>query len=475
LRHWEGSPALKLFNTLGNQLEEFVPLRPPHVGIYTCGPTVYHSAHIGNLRTYLFEDFLKRTLLLHGYQVRHVMNITDVGHLTSDADEGDDKLERGAAREGKSVWQIAEQFTQAFQEDLRRLHVLFPDIWCKATEHIQQQIDLIRTLEVKGFTYVIADGVYFDSSRLPDYGKLARLDREGHMAGARVEMSAGKRHPTDFALWKFSPKETQRQMEWESPWGVGFPGWHVECSAMATKYLGDQFDIHCGGVDHIPVHHTNEIAQSESALGQKPWVRYWLHGEFLILDKGKMSKSSGEFLTLQSLIDVGYDPLAYRYLALTAHYRRSLTFSWEALDGAQTALRRLRQRASDRKERTGEGFGAQCPLSEAYWARFAEALDNDLNTPQALAALWDCLGDDAVPDAEKLGTMRKMDEFLALQLGEDPDRQIALDAQVEALIAERTAARKAKEYARADAIRTRLHAMGIQLEDTPQGVRWKRV
>jgi cysteinyl-tRNA synthetase len=465
---------MKLFNTFGNQSQEFVPLRPPHVGMYTCGPTVYHFAHIGNLRTYLFEDFLKRTLLLNGYEVRHVMNITDVGHLTSDEDEGEDKMELGAAREGKSVWQIAEYFTQAFQEDLRRLNVLFPDIWCKATDHIPEQIALIQELERKGFTYVIADGVYFDSSLLTDYGKLARLDREGLMAGARVEMAAGKRHPTDFALWKFSPKDKQRQMEWDSPWGVGFPGWHVECSAMATKYLGTQFDIHCGGVDHIPVHHTNEIAQSESALGTKPWVKYWLHGEFLTLDRGKMSKSSGEFLTLQSLIDKGYDPLAYRYLALTAHYRRTLTFNAEALDGAQNALRRLRHRVTDLRGKTGAGNGGGGQVSATYWNRFQEALDNDINTPQALAALWDSLGDDTVSDADKLATVLRMDEFLALQLGEDPEAQIDLDAQVEALIAERQAARQAKEYARSDAIRAQLQEMGIQLEDTPQGVRWRR-
>jgi cysteinyl-tRNA synthetase len=457
---------MKLFNTLGHQLQEFGPLRPPRVGMYTCGPTVYHYAHIGNLRTYLFEDFLKRTLLMNGFQVTHVMNITDVGHLTSDEDEGEDKMELGAAREGKTVWQIAEYFTEAFQEDLRRLNILFPDVWCKATDHIQEQIDLIRALEQKGFAYTIADGVYFDSSLLIDYGKLARLDREGLMAGARVEMAAGKRHPTDFALWKFSPKDKQREMEWESPWGIGFPGWHIECSAMATKYLGSEFDIHCGGVDHIPVHHTNEIAQSESALGTKPWVKYWLHGEFLLLDKGKMSKSSGEFLTLQALIDKGYDPLAYRYLAFTAHYRRPLTFNEEALDGAQNALRKLRNRVTDLKAVNGKTGS----VSATYWGRFREALDNDINTPQALAAMWDCLGDDAVSEADKLATLREMDGFLSLQL----DEELTLDAQVEALIQQRQEARKAKDYARSDAIRAQLHEMGIQLEDTAQGVRWKR-
>jgi cysteinyl-tRNA synthetase len=466
---------MKLLNTMGNQVQEFVPLRPPRVGMYTCGPTVYHYAHIGNLRTYLFEDFLKRTLLLNGFQVNHVMNITDVGHLTSDEDEGEDKMELGAAREGKTVWQIAEHFTEAFQEDLRRLNILFPDVWCKATDHIQEQIDLILALEAKGFTYAIADGVYFDSSLLTDYGKLARLDREGLMAGARVEMAAGKRHPTDFALWKFSPKDKQREMEWDSPWGMGFPGWHVECSAMATKYLGEEFDIHCGGVDHIPIHHTNEIAQSESALGVKPWVKYWLHGEFLTLDQGKMSKSKGEFLTVQSLVDKGYDPLAYRYLALTAHYRRTLTFNWEALDGAQNALRRLRNRITDLKSATGAGNGGGGHVSEAYGTRFKEALDNDLNTPQALAALHDALGDDALSDADKVATVLKMDEFFALQLGENPELGVSLDAQVEELIQERQAARQAKDYARSDAIRAQLQAMGIQLEDTAQGMRWKRV
>ena len=343
---------LKLYNTMTRRVDEFQAIDDKEVGLYTCGLTVYNYAHIGNLRTYLFEDILKRVLAVSGFAVRHVMNITDVGHLTSDADAGEDKMEKGAAREGRTAWEIAEFFQAAFVKDLARLHILPPDLWCKATDHIPEQIDLVRTLEAKGFTYVIeGDGVYFDTSKLPDYGKLGRLDFEGMRAGARIEVVAGKRNPTDFALWKVSPKGTKRQMEWESPWGVGFPGWHIECSAMAIKYLGEHLDIHCGGVDHVPVHHTNEIAQAEVALGHE-WVRWWMHGEWLVLpkknEKGeeiveKMAKS-GEFLKLDLLIEKGYAPLAYRYFCLGAHYRQQLAFSWEGLDSAAAGFERLRER-----------------------------------------------------------------------------------------------------------------------------------
>src|SRR3989344_952205 len=272
---------LKFYNTLTRAKEEFKPQNPPAVGLYTCGPTVYNYAHIGNLRTYIFEDILKRALVANGFEVNHVMNITDVGHLTSDADVGEDKMEKGAKREGKTVWDIAEFYTKAFKEDMRRLNLVEPDIWCKATDHIAEQIELIQRLEKRGFTYLIDDGVYFDTTKDPHYGKLARLDIAGLRAGARIEMVKDKRNPTDFALWKLSPDNEQRQMEWESPWGKGFPGWHIECSAMAMKYLGETFDIHCGGIDLIPVHHTNEIAQAENATGKK-FVHTWLHGEFLL-------------------------------------------------------------------------------------------------------------------------------------------------------------------------------------------------
>ncbi len=308
--------AVSFYNTLTRRKEPFEPLQPGSVGLYTCGPTVYNYAHIGNLRTYLFEDILKRTLLYNGYAVKHVMNITDVGHLTGDRDMGEDKLEKGAQREGKSAWEIAAHYTEAFQKDIERLNILAPTIWCKATDTIPEQIALIRMLEEKEFTYRTADGVYFDTARFPGYTRLSHQNLEALQEGARVEKNPEKRNATDFALWKFSPPGVQRQMEWDSPWGVGFPGWHIECSAMSMKYLGDQLDIHCGGTDHIDVHHTNEIAQSEAATG-KPFFRYWMHGAFLIIAGGKkMAKSEDNFLTLENaFLRHGKDPLAYRYAA----------------------------------------------------------------------------------------------------------------------------------------------------------------
>jgi cysteinyl-tRNA synthetase len=310
---------LRLYDTYTRSLRDFEPLNPPVVGMYTCGPTVYDYAHIGNLRTYIFEDILRRVLRFNGYEVRHVMNITDVGHLTSDADTGEDRMEKGSRRTGLSAWEIAELYTEEFKKDLQRLNILEPTIWSKATDHIQEQINTIRCIEEKGFTYRTSDGIYFDTSKLPDYGYMARLDIEGLQAGARIEMGE-KHHPTDFALWKFSPPGHTRQMEWDSPWGVGFPGWHIECSAMSAKYLGPLFDIHCGGEDHISVHHTNEIAQTEACYGTR-LANFWLHGYFLQIDEARMGKSVGNFLRLQTLIDRGYDPLAYRFFCLSALYR----------------------------------------------------------------------------------------------------------------------------------------------------------
>ena len=337
--------SLQLYDTYTRELREFQPLHPPEVGLYTCGPTVYDYAHIGNLRTYISEDILVRVLRFNGHAVKRVMNITDVGHLVSDADTGEDKMEKGSRRTGKSAWEIAEFYTQAFKEDLQRLNILEPTIWCRATDHIPEQIAFIQCIEAKGYTYRTSDGIYFDTSRLPDYGYLARLDVEGLQAGMRVDMGE-KRNVTDFALWKLSPPGQQRQMEWDSPWGKGFPGWHIECSAMSAKYLGTFFDIHCGGEDHISVHHPNEIAQTQACHGTR-LANFWMHYYFLQLDDAKMAKSAGTFLRMQTLLDRGYDPLAYRFFCLSAHYRAKLNITWEGLDGAATALNRLRLAAHE--------------------------------------------------------------------------------------------------------------------------------
>ena len=372
----------------------FTPLAPPQVRLYACGPTVYNYQHIGNLRTYIFEDILRRALEYSGYEVHHVVNITDVGHLTSDADTGEDKMEAGARRTGLTAWEIAERYTADFQEKLDWLNVCAPHVWCRATDHIGEQIAAIAAIEEKGYAYRTDDGLYFDTSRLNDYGHLARLDIEGLQGGQRVDLGQ-KRRVTDFALWKFSPADAQRQMEWDSPWGRGFPGWHIECTAMAAKYLGPYFDIHCGGEDHVPVHHTNEIAQAQACYDTR-LAEFWLHGAFLQLDGEKMSKSSGDFLRLESLVEEGYDPLAYRFFCLGARYRAKLSFSWESLAGAATALDRLRAAA--------HAWGAPSEPDDRYVAAFKERVEDDLNMPRVLALCWELVADD-LPDAAKKATL----------------------------------------------------------------------
>ena len=423
--------------------------------MYTCGPTVYDFQHIGNLRTYLFEDCLKRVLAFNGYRVRHVMNITDVGHLTSDADTGEDKMEKGSRRTGRSAWEIAGEYTRVFREDLAAMNIGEPDVWCKATDHIAEQIAFIEDLERKGFTYRTSDGVYFDTSRQPDYGYLARLDRAGLEAGKRVELGE-KRSPTDFALWKFSAPGEQRQMEWASPWGTGFPGWHIECSAMAQKYLGDYFDIHCGGEDHIPVHHTNEIAQTEARVGTR-LANFWMHGYFLTLNNAKMAKSAGEFLRMKSLTDRGYDPLTYRFLCLTAHYRTQMSFSWDAMDAAQTGLERLRRQVFE--------LGPAGAADPEFVERFRAEVNDDLQFPKALALLWEALKS-PLPDPAKKATLLAFDTCLGLRLAEWQPTVDIIPPEVEALARARLAARQAKDWAESDRLRDAIAALGFAVEDS---------
>ena len=450
---------LTLYDTYTRSLREFEPLSPGEVGLYACGPTVYDFPHIGNMRTYIFGDLLRRALEFNGYKVRQVMNITDVGHLTSDADTGEDKMEEGSRRAGKTAWEIAEFYTEVFKEDMQRLNILAPDTWCRATDHIAEQIQEIQCIEEKGFTYRTSDGIYFDTSKQPGYGYLARLDVEGLEAGARVAM-AEKRNVTDFALWKFSPPDEKRQMEWDSPWGVGFPGWHIECSAMSAKYLGPLFDIHLGGEDHISVHHSNEIAQTEACHGTR-LANFWMHGYFLQLGDAKMAKSGGGFLRVQTLIDRGYDPLVYRLFCLSASYRSKLNFRWESIEGAARQLNRLRLAV--------HGWGdPAAEADEAYMQRFSEVVNNDLNMPRAMSVTWDLVRSD-LPDDLKKATITRFDEILGLRLAEWQPEEAAVPDRIMALAEERRKARAEKRYADADSLRDQIIAAGFDIKDTPLG------
>jgi cysteinyl-tRNA synthetase len=455
---------LKLFNTLTRSVEIFQPRDALRAGIYTCGPTVYSRQHLGNLRTYLFSDLLKRVLLLHGYAVRHVMNITDVGHLTSDADDGDDKIERAARDSRESALLVARRWTEHFKRDLGRLGVLAPDVWCAASEHVAEQIAMIAGLEQRGFVYRLSDGLYFDTARAPGYGRLGGLKPSS--AHTRVQSSDQKRAPADFALWKLSPAGgPRRQLEWPSPWGVGFPGWHIECSAMATKYLGPQFDVHTGGLDHVAVHHENEIAQAESALGVRPWVRYWLHAGWLMMDGTKVSKSLGHALNLDDLTQQGFAPEVFRYYTLTAHYRKPLELSWDGLRAARAAYERLCAIAEI------EGGGEVDPAAGAlHVERFHAALADDLDAPGALASLWEVARDRHLPASDRAALVRRLGGALGLPLRRDR-RPLPHSSLLRALADERAAARRSGDYARADALRARLGELGFDVEDTEEGPR----
>jgi len=399
------------------------------------------------------------------------MNVTDVGHLTDDGDTGEDKIIKSSRETGRSVWDIAQMYTDAFFRDIDRLNIKRPTIVCKATDHIPEMIELVKRLEERGYTYEAGGNIYFSIDKFPDYGKLAQLDLRDLKAGARIEVDTNKRNPHDFVLWFTRSKFEHQAMLWDSPWGRGYPGWHLECSAMSMKYLGEQFDIHCGGIDHIPVHHTNEIAQSEAATGKSPWVRYWLHGEFLVIDREKMSKSKGGFLTLDRLVEEGFDPLDYRYFCLGGHYRSQLQFSFDALKAAQSARRSLWDRISQWNRE--ENLASMHPKGNQYIAQFRQHLANDLNTPQALADLWAVVKDPDLSESEKFVLVKEMDQVLGLRLTEQVTEQ--LDPELESLIKEREQARKNKDFARSDEIRALLKSKGILLEDTPKGTRWKRV
>ncbi len=498
---------LFLFNSMGRELQKFVPIHHNKVHLYTCGLTVYNYAHLGNLRAYVFTDTLRRVLQWKGYDVLHVMNITDVGHLVADADHGPDKMEAAARRQGKSVWELAAYYTEVFQGDLKLLNVMPPSVWCKATDHIQEMINFAQTLHDKGFTYLLEDGLYFDTSQVEDYGKLALLDLEGQQEGARVQRVAAKRNSTDFAVWRLSPKDQQRLMEWHSPWGTGAPGWHLECSCMSIKYLGTHFDIHTGGIDHRQVHHCNEIAQNQAYLdsGSNGSINFWLHNDFLVLKDEKMSKSTGDFIRLQSLVDAGIHPLVYRFFVLNANYGTPLQFSVEGLISARTGLSRLLKRIANLKEsaedkdwlpvlqNTHYSHGASFegiidhlrrPLSveEQQWIeKYDTAISQNLNTPQAISLVFELTSTANLSADVTLRLLGICDIVLGLKLLEltpedlniRPKNSALTEADVEALIAKRNDARKSGDYALSDSIRDELASNGISLRDTKDGILWE--
>lgn len=461
---------------MGRRKQIFKPLKPGLVRMYSCGPTVYDYAHLGHFRAYVFVDVLRRALKFNGFRIKQVMNITDVGHLTSDADTGEDKVEKAAREKKMSAWEIAKFYTKDFFDAMHKLNVQRPEKTCKATDHIKDMIKFIKKIEKNGYTYKTSDGIYFDTSKLSDYGKLAGLDKkkiEGLKPGARIRFSAEKRNVTDFALWKFSPKRVKRQMEWRSPFGTGFPGWHIECSVMSIKYLGETFDIHTGGVDHIPIHHPNEIAQAKAATGKEP-VRFWLHNEFLLVDGGKMSKSKQNFYNMADIEAKGIDPLALRYLFLTAHYRSKINFTWESLEAAERALDALREHVLEWKKSKTKAKSDKKKV-ETYETKFLKAINDDLNTPTALSVAWKLVREKDISNKTKLKLLLKFDEVLGLRLKDiKPAKKKELSDEVKELIKKREEFRKTGKYQEADEIRKRLsEEFGVLIEDTTKGTRWK--
>ena len=457
---------MKVYNTLTRQKEDFKPISGNEVRIYSCGPTVYKDAHIGNLRAYVFMDLLRRVLEYNGYSLNHAMNITDVGHLVSDEDEGEDKMAKSAREEKKTPWEIAEYYTNIFMNDIKALNIEVPEVVPKATDHIQEMLEFVESLVEMGYGYETSDGIYFDIQKFDEYGKLSRLNLEEQIAGARVEVNEEKRHPADFALWKKAPKE--HIMQWPSRWGMGYPGWHIECSAMGRKYLGDTFDIHTGGVDHIPVHHENEIAQSEALLG-KPAVNYWMHCEFMMVNNGKMSKSLGNTYTIKDLKEKGFDPLALRYMCLNAHYRNKLNFTWEGMESSQVAYDRFVDGALAHKGGTDEVDNG---VVEGFKNEFEDAINDDLNIPKALGIAWNVV---RYPQkSQKLfELLERMNTVFGFSLEKKEVKEPEVSPEIMALVEERQTARKEKNWKRADEIRDALKEKGVVVEDTAQGPKVK--
>ena len=507
--------SLKLYNTMGRTLQEFKPIHENFVGFYGCGPTVYNYAHIGNLRAYVFLDILDKTLTFLGYDIKHVMNNTDVGHLTGDNDDGEDKMVKTAEEKHQTVLEIAQFYTDAFMKDIDALNIRHPDVICKATEHIDEMIELIKQIEKNGHTYMAGGNLYFDISTFPDYGKLANLNLEELKEGAgkrkEVVIDSNKKNPGDFVLWFTKSKFESQAMTWPSPWGQGYPGWHIECSAMSMKYLGKHFDIHTGEIDHVPVHHTNEIAQSEGSFSEEerkkgPWVNYWLHNEFLVIEGGnKMSKSQGNFLRLQTILDKGYNALDYRFFLLSSHYRKQIYFSWDAMDSAKNGRNNLIQKIvktankaniqlenekiykkGQAKDTNGLSEGAK-----KYLDAFISSLENDLLTPVALSQISKILKDNSIEPKETIEVINRMDSVLGLKLIDEAKKVQELSQkqnqnelknnlsdpeaqEIQALLDERKKAKSEKNFSRADEIRKILSDRGITIIDTPQGTTWKR-
>ena len=460
---------LKFYNTLTRKKEEFIPLEENIAKIYTCGPTVYKDATIGNMKSFIFMDTLRRTLKYNGYTLKHAMNITDVGHLVSDGDDGEDKMLKSAREEKKTPLEIAEFYTKRFIEDLDRLNIDKPEIICKATDHIQDMMSFVQKLVDRGYAYETSTAIYFDVSKLDEYGILSGIDLRKQLAGARVEVDAEKKNPYDFALWIKAPEN--HIMKWESPWGLCYPGWHIECSAMSNKYLGDQFDIHTGGIDLVPTHHENEIAQSKGVTGKIP-ARYWMHCEFLLIDGGKMSKSLGNAYLVQDLIDRGFDPLSYKMLCFTSHYRNKLNFTWEGLKSAENALFKLREGYAKHKNGTDD---VEQNVIDEYKSKFLEAINDDLNIPVAMSVVWEIVKSNA--KSPKLAELLlDLDKVLGVKLDEPVEEKGQdLPQEIIELVEERKKAREAKNFAESDRIRDVLSAKGYKVLDTKEGQKIEKV